>query len=259
MAWSSDCPYGTTATSQFRLIVAFLSRTNHNNTVGRNPRHAVGGGRSVISGPPKGLLGMQSDQSSAAPRTPRSNTEAVGEPVLQGANLGWKVHVDRWQLPVPRTGCPSQAGGPDLSGDGFPVPMAHPCSRPETGAAGAAKLADWMREHGIHNPIHTLKAGLPALETGASYPEFCSSPMQKKPGPASGSEQTAILQPPKLPPVLVPNARSPTGQENLPVGQPDLTSWYWRLPSTFAWRTWGRSWRTGPAPVGPGNGEYGCG
>lgn len=51
--------------------------------------------------------------------------------------------------------------------------------------------------------IRTLKADLPALETGASYPEFCSSPMQKSLGRRADPEQTAILPPPKLPPVLV--------------------------------------------------------
>ena len=259
MAWSSDCPYGTTATSQFRLIVASLRRTNHNNTVGGNPRHAVSGGRVR----PEDCWGCN-----PTVHPHRLSAAAVkygdfGGTCTSRRKPGWKVHVDRWQLPVPRTGCPSQAGGPDLSGGGFPVPVARPCSLPGgrrcRGHQTCRSEAGTRYAHPPSGFIRTLKADLPALETGTPYPEFCPSPMQKRPGPASGSDQTAILPPPKLPPVLVPNARSPTGQENLPVGQPDLTSWYWRLPSTFAWRTWGRPWRTGPAPVGPGNGEYGCG
>lgn len=126
---------------------------------------------------------------------------------------GRRGHVDRWQLPVPRTGCPSQAGGLDLSGGGFPVPIVHPCSLPGSRRCRGRQTCRLDAGTRYAHPllvIRTLNADLPA-----PYPGSRSLPVHKSLGRRTDPSQRPFCHLPSCPRAGL-KRQSPTGQEELP-------------------------------------------
>ena len=132
-------------------------------------------------------------------------------------NPGWRVHVDRWQLPVPRIGCPPRAGGPDLSGSGFPVPIAHPCPLPGDRCCRGrqtCRLGAGTRYAHSLPVVRTLNTDLPALESGTPYPGFRSSPVQINLGRRTDPSRRQPCRLPSCHPRRSRTPPSPTGPDS---------------------------------------------
>ena len=102
---------------------------------------------------------------------------------------------------------------------------------------------------------HTLKADLPALETGAPYPEFCSSPMQKSPGRQADPSRRPCCRHPRR--FRTPGPRP--GKRIFPLANPISPHGVGGCHPLLHGGSREDLGELVPPHVGPGNGECACG